>query len=68
MRKAEYRCNHCMIVESKWFMNDERSVENIACRICGLEANKIDTDEFSRPIYTAFDESEVTNGKVSEVL
>jgi hypothetical protein len=49
MQKAEYRCYHCMIVETKWLLNsDNRSSDYITCRKCGLESKKIGTEEVSR--------------------
>ncbi len=49
MRKVEYRCNHCMIVESKYLLNSDRSFEYITCRKCGLESKMIGTENDSRP-------------------
>ena len=69
MRKVEYRCNHCMIVESKWLLNsDNRSSDYITCRKCGLESKKIGTEEVSRPNNLVLNELEGTTGKVSEFL
>jgi peptide subunit release factor 1 (eRF1) len=48
MRKVEYRCNHCMIVESKWILNNDSSTEVITCRKCGLESKKIGTEDVSQ--------------------
>jgi hypothetical protein len=47
MRIVEYRCNHCMIVESKWLLNNDSSTEVITCRKCGLESKKIGTEDIS---------------------
>ena len=50
MRKVEYRCYHCMIVETKWLLNSEnRSSDYIVCRKCGLESKRIGKEEVSRP-------------------
>ena len=49
MRKVEYRCNHCMIVESKCLLNSDRSFDYITCRKCGQESKMIDTEDDSRP-------------------
>ena len=48
MRKVEYRCNHCMIVESKWLLNNDNSTEFITCRKCGLESKQIGTEDVSQ--------------------
>ena len=56
MRKVEYRCNHCMIVESKWLLNNDRSSDYITCRKCGLESKKIGTEEISQPNYVTLNE------------
>ncbi len=69
MRKAEYRCYHCMIVETKWLLNsDNRSSDYITCRKCGLESKKIGTEEVSRPNNLSLNELEQTKEKVSEFL
>ena len=49
MRKVEYRCNRCMIVESKWLLDNDSSTEYITCRKCGLESKKIGTEDISQP-------------------
>ena len=69
MRKVEYRCNHCMIVESKWLLNcDNRSSDHITCRKCGLESSRIGTGEISRPNYVTLNELERTKENVSGFL
>ena len=67
MRKVEYRCNQCMIVETKWVLNyDNAPSESISCRKCGLVSNKIGTEEVSRPNFFTFNELESTDLKSSE--
>jgi peptide subunit release factor 1 (eRF1) len=56
MRKVEYRCNHCMIVESKWLLKNDSSTEFITCRKCGLESKKIGTEDVSQPSNLVLDE------------
>ncbi len=69
MRKAEYRCYHCMIVETKWLLNsDNRSSDYITCGKCGLESKKIGTEEVSRPNNLSLNELEQTKEKASEFL
>ena len=69
MRKVEYRCYHCMIVETKWLLNsDNRLSDYIACRKCGLESKRIGTEEVTRPNNLALEELEQIKGKVSEIL
>ena len=58
MRKVEYRCNHCMIVEAKWLLNSDRQSDYISCRKCGMESHKIGTEEVSRPNYTSLDKED----------
>ena len=58
MRKVEYRCNHCMIVESKWLLNSDSSTEVITCRKCGLESKRIGTEDVSQPINFIIDDLE----------
>ena len=69
MRKVEYRCYHCMIVETKWHLNsDNPSSDYIACRKCGQESKRIGTEEFSRPNNPALNELWRTKGKIAEFL
>ena len=58
MRNVEYRCNHCMIVESKWLLDNDSSTKYITCRICGLESKKIGTEDVSQPNNLVFDDLE----------
>ena len=69
MRKIEYRCNHCMIVETKWLMNgDNRSSDYITCQKCGLESKRIGTEKVSQPNFLSLNGLERTKGKASEFL
>jgi hypothetical protein len=69
MRKIEYRCNRCMIVETKVLLNgDNRSSDYIPCQKCGLESKRIGTEEVSRPNFLAFEGLKQTKGKASEFL
>ena len=69
MRKAEYRCYHCMIVETKWLLNsDNRSSDHITCRKCGLESQRIRTEEVSRANNLALNELEGTKRIITEPL
>ncbi len=68
MRKVEYRCNHCMIVESKWLLNNDSSTEYITCRKCGLESKKIGTEDVSQPNNLIFDDLERDEEKTSIIL
>ena len=68
MRKVEYRCYHCMIVETKWHLNsDNRSSDYITCRKCGLESKRIGTEEVSGPNNPALNGLGRTKEKVSVV-
>ena len=69
MRKVEYRCYHCMIVETKWLLNnDNRSTDYITCQKCGLESKRIGTEEVSRPNNLVLNGLEGITDKVSEFL
>ena len=60
MREVEYRCNRCMIVESKWLLNNDQSTDHIVCRKCGLESMRIATEDISRPTSLGFNDMERT--------
>jgi hypothetical protein len=69
MRKVEYRCYHCMIVETKWLLNsDNRSSDYITCQKCGLKSKRIGTEEVSRPNNLVPNELEETTGNVPDFL
>jgi len=44
MKRVEYRCDRCMIVESKWLRDSVRATEYIACFKCGRESKRISTE------------------------
>ncbi len=69
MQKIEYRCNHCMIVETKWLLSgDNRLSDYIACQKCGLESERIGTEDVSRPNLLTLDGLEGTKGNVAKFL
>jgi len=69
MRKAEYRCYHCMIVETKWLLNsDNGSSDYITCRKCGLVSKRIGTEDVTRPNNLVLNELEQTKEIISDIL
>lgn len=69
MRKVEYRCNHCMIIETKCLLNgDDRLSDYITCQKCGLESKRIGTEEVSRPNFLTLNGLEQIKGKVAKFL
>lgn len=68
MRKVEYRCNHCMIVESKWLLNSDRQSDYITCRKCGMESHKIGMEEVTRANYVSLHELDGEKEKPSKLI
>ena len=52
MRRAEYRCYRCMIVETKVLLNNVKSTDYITCSKCGGESKRISSKSFP-PKYSA---------------
>ena len=66
MPKVEYRCNHCMIVESKWLIHSDRPADYITCRKCGLKSKKIATEQAPPPNQATLNGLERNKGKVAK--
>jgi len=47
MKKVDYRCYRCMIVESKWLLNNVKSADYTTCSKCGGESKRISTESVS---------------------
>ena len=47
MKKVEYRCYQCMIVESKWLVNNVKSADYSTCTKCGGESKRISSESIS---------------------
>ena len=47
MKKVDYRCYRCMIVESKWLLNNAKSVDYTTCSKCGGESKRISQESVS---------------------
>ena len=54
MKKVDYRCYRCMIVESKWLLNNVKSADYIACNKCGGHSKRISTESVSSTDSAAF--------------
>jgi hypothetical protein len=52
MKMVEYRCYRCMIVESKWLVNNVKSADYTTCSKCGGESKRISSESIS-PTYRA---------------
>jgi len=52
MKKVEYRCYRCMIVDPKWLLNNVKSADYSTCSKCGGESKRISSESIS-PTYSA---------------
>ena len=57
-----------MIVESKWLLNSDRQSDYIYCRKCGMQSQKIGTEEISRTNYVSLDELDGDEENVPKFL
>ena len=44
MKKVDYRCYRCMIVESKWLFNNAKLTDYTTCSKCGGESKRISAE------------------------
>jgi hypothetical protein len=56
MKRVEYRCYRCMIVESKWLMNNVKSADYITCSKCDGESKRISSELISSTYSAALHE------------
>ncbi len=48
MKRLEYRCDKCLIIEEKWYVNSHQPSNSVLCHLCGGPALRI-------PLSTATD-------------
>lgn len=41
MKRLEYRCEKCMIIEERWYINSHKPTSGVTCHLCGGVASKI---------------------------
>jgi rRNA maturation endonuclease Nob1 len=41
MKKYEYRCNRCLVIEEKWYLNSNKPSTSVPCQRCGGLALRI---------------------------
>ena len=41
MKKLEYRCSRCLIIEERWAFNSNEQLQSVPCHKCGGLALKI---------------------------
>jgi len=47
MKKVEYRCYRCMIVDAMWLANNVKSADYSTCTKCGGESKRIGSESIS---------------------
>jgi len=55
MKKLEYRCNRCLIIEERWAFNTNEQFNSVPCHICGGLALKIPWSKSKDRIFEDFD-------------
>ena len=41
MKKCEYRCNRCLIIEERWYLRFEEPLNSIPCHKCDGLADRL---------------------------
>jgi hypothetical protein len=54
MKKIEYRCNRCLIIEEKWFLNSNKPFHSIPCHKCGGLALRLPWSKYKKAGFTDF--------------
>ena len=57
MRKYEYRCSRCLIIEERWLLNSKKPANSVPCHKCGDLAIRL---PWSKVIDKVFDDFEKT--------
>jgi hypothetical protein len=57
MKKYEYRCNRCLIIEERWLFNSKKPSDSVPCHKCGSLAIRL---PWSKSIDKVFDDFEKT--------
>jgi hypothetical protein len=54
MKRIEYRCNRCLIIEERWAANSEKQLNSVPCHKCGGLALRIPWSESKDRIFEDF--------------
>jgi len=55
MKKCEYRCNRCFIIEERWIHSSQRAFNSVPCHKCGGLALRLPWSKFKENIFEDFD-------------
>lgn len=50
MKKLEYRCDRCLIIEEKWYLSSHDPTNRVLCHLCGGPALRIPLSESNESI------------------
>jgi hypothetical protein len=54
MRKYEYRCNRCFIIEERWLLNSKKPINSIPCHKCGGLAIRLPLRKYKGKVFYDF--------------
>ena len=54
MKKIEYRCNRCLIIEEKFLLNSQKPNNTATCHKCGGLAIRIPFNKWKDKIFEDF--------------
>jgi hypothetical protein len=54
MKKFEYRCNRCLIIEDRWLFNSEKPTNSIPCHKCGELAIRLPLEKWKDNVFNDF--------------
>jgi hypothetical protein len=54
MKKIEYRCNRCLIIEEKFLLNSQKPANTAACHQCGGLAIRLPLSKWKEKIFEDF--------------
>jgi hypothetical protein len=56
MKKIEYRCNRCLIIEEKWYPSSSKPFHSIPCHKCGGLALRLPWSKHKEAVFKGFKE------------
>ena len=54
MKKIEYRCNRCLIIEERFLLNSQKPDNTAACHKCGGLAIRLPLNKWKDKIFEDF--------------
>jgi hypothetical protein len=54
MKKIEYRCNRCLLIEERWLLKFQKPTNSTPCHKCGGLAIRLPLEKWKHKVFEDF--------------